>query len=74
MAADLTKHAVISAIALVVAGAAVWWIQPQTAQGTAFIAGAILILLNAVGAFVPTPGKDKPKAKPATSRRKPSAH
>lgn len=51
LASALKRHSVLSGLAAVVSIAAVAWVQPETAGGTALVIAVIFILFNLLGAI-----------------------
>ena len=52
LASALKRHSVLSGLAAVVSIAAVAWVQPETAGGTALVIAVIFILFNLLGAIL----------------------
>jgi hypothetical protein len=57
----LQKHAILTAVGLILSILAVAWLQPISAGGTTFVVVFLLIVVNAVGAVIirtgPTTGE-----------------
>jgi hypothetical protein len=49
----MRKHAVISAIGLVVGLLALAWVQPLTSSGAALLLLLVVVILNAIGVLIP---------------------
>jgi hypothetical protein len=47
----LKRHAVFTAVAIVIGSAAVFWVQPTTKAGTILIIAVCLIIINALAAI-----------------------
>jgi hypothetical protein len=55
------KHAVLTAIGLVLGLALLAWIQPLTSAGASLVLVFVVVLLNAIAVFIPSKRKEKQK-------------
>lgn len=58
----IQKHAVLTAIGLVLGIAVLFWVQPQTSAGASFLLVVIVVILNAVAVFIPWKSKEDQKS------------
>lgn len=49
----MKKHALITAIGMVLGLVALSWVQPLTSSGAALLLLIVVVLLNAIGTFIP---------------------
>ena len=65
----MQKHALLTVVGLVLAAAAVAWVQPNTNGGTTFIVVIIVMFVNAVGVVaIRSRSKHNPAPKVPASR------
>jgi hypothetical protein len=58
-----SRHAILTALSLILGIALVWWVQPETTPGTIFLVAVTVIVVNAVGVIFwrTPPAKRKPR-------------
>jgi hypothetical protein len=64
----LQKHAILTAVGLILSILAVAWLQPNSAGGTTFVVVFLLLVVNAVGAVIIRTGSKTGEKADASAR------